>query len=78
VRINSHEELCRKKAVTVELRAREGCSHRVRTLGHLGNGGGAVEPRVDGGGLRLRKKCSGEHGPSKTGGKGKPKGIPSS
>jgi hypothetical protein len=33
----------------------------------LGNDEGAVEPRVDGGGLRLRKKCSGERGPSKPG-----------
>jgi hypothetical protein len=35
--------------------------------GVLGDGGGAVEPRVDGGGLQLRKKCSGEHGPGKPG-----------
>jgi hypothetical protein len=33
----------------------------------LGDGGGAVEPRVDGGGLRLCKKCSGERRPSKPG-----------
>jgi hypothetical protein len=33
-----------------ELRAWEGCSPRVQTLGRLENGGGAVEPRVDGGG----------------------------
>jgi hypothetical protein len=33
-----------------ELRAWEGCSPRVRTPGRLENGGGAVEPRVDGGG----------------------------
>jgi hypothetical protein len=37
----------------------------VRTLGRLGNDGGAVEPRVDGDGLRLRKKRSGEHRPGK-------------
>jgi hypothetical protein len=33
-----------------ELRAWEGCSPRVRTPRRLENGGGAVEPRVDGGG----------------------------
>jgi hypothetical protein len=37
-------------AVLGELRAWEGCSPRVRTPGHLENGGGAVEPRVDDGG----------------------------
>jgi hypothetical protein len=39
---------------------------RVRTSGHLGNGRGAVEPRVDDGGLRLHKKRSGERGPGKS------------
>jgi hypothetical protein len=33
-----------------ELRAWEGCSPRVQTPGRLGKGGGAVEPRVTGGG----------------------------
>jgi hypothetical protein len=37
-------------AVLGELRAWEGCSPRVRTLGCLENGEGAVEPWVDGGG----------------------------
>jgi hypothetical protein len=37
----------------------------VRTPERLGYDGAAVEPRVDNGGLRLRKKCSGEHGPGK-------------
>jgi hypothetical protein len=37
-------------AILGELRAWEGCSPRVRTLGRLENDGGAVEPRVDGGG----------------------------
>jgi hypothetical protein len=37
-------------AVLGELRAWEGCSPQVRTPGRLENGGGAVEPRVDGGG----------------------------
>jgi hypothetical protein len=39
----------------------------VRTPERLGDGEGAVEPRVDGGGLRLRKKCSGERGSGKPG-----------
>jgi hypothetical protein len=38
-----------KRAVTAELRAREGCSPRVRTPELLGNDRGAVEPRVDDG-----------------------------
>jgi hypothetical protein len=38
------------RAILGELRAWEGCSPRVRTSGRLENDGGAVEPRVDGGG----------------------------
>jgi hypothetical protein len=37
-------------AILGEIKAWEGCSPRVRTSGHLENGGGAVEPWVDGGG----------------------------
>jgi hypothetical protein len=48
-----------------EIKAWKGCSPRVRTPGCLENGGGAVEPLVDGGGLRLRKKRPGERGPGK-------------
>jgi hypothetical protein len=33
-----------------EIKAWEGCSPRVQTPGRLENGGGAVEPRVDGDG----------------------------
>jgi hypothetical protein len=33
-----------------EIKAWEGCSPRVRTPGRLENRGGAMEPRVDGGG----------------------------
>jgi hypothetical protein len=33
-----------------EIIAWEGCSPRVQTPRHLENGGGAMEPRVDGGG----------------------------
>jgi hypothetical protein len=36
-----------KKAVSAELRARAGCSPRVRTLEGVEDGEGAVEPRVD-------------------------------
>jgi hypothetical protein len=53
-------------AILGEIKAWEGCSPRVRIPGRLGNGGGAVEPRVDGGGLWLRKKRSGEHGQGKS------------
>jgi hypothetical protein len=35
----------------------------VRTQERLGDGRDVVKPQVDGGGLRLRKKCSGERGP---------------
>jgi hypothetical protein len=52
-------------AILGEIKTWEGCSPRVRTPGRLGNSEGVVEPRVDGGGLRLRKKCSGERGPGK-------------
>jgi hypothetical protein len=54
-----------KRAVTAELRAREGCSPRVRPPERLGNDEGAVEPRVNGGGLWLRKMCSGKRRPGK-------------
>jgi hypothetical protein len=37
-------------AVLGKLKAWEGCSPGLRTLRRLENGGGAVEPRVDGGG----------------------------
>jgi hypothetical protein len=37
-------------AIFGEIKAREGCSPRVRTPGRLENGGGAMETRVDGGG----------------------------
>jgi hypothetical protein len=51
---------------------------RARTQERLEEGGEAVKSRVDGGGLRLRKKCFGERGPGKPeGGKDKPKGAPS-
>jgi hypothetical protein len=37
----------------------------VRTQERLEDDGEVVKPRVDGGGLRLRKKCSGECEPGK-------------
>jgi hypothetical protein len=39
-----------KRAVTAKLMAQAGCSPRVRTLGGLEDGGGAMELRIDGGG----------------------------
>jgi hypothetical protein len=39
----------------------------VRTPERLRDGGGAVDPRVDDGGLRLRKKCFGVRGPGTPG-----------
>ena len=56
-----------KRTVTDELRAREGCSPRVRTSERLGDDRGAMEPQVNDGGLRLHKKCSNERGPGKPG-----------
>jgi hypothetical protein len=53
-------------AILGKIKAWEGCSPRVQTPGCLGNGGGAVEPRVDGGGLRLHRKRYGERGPGKS------------
>jgi hypothetical protein len=58
------------RTVTDELRAWEGCLPQVRTQERLEDGGEAVKPRVDGGGLRRRKKCSGEHGLDEPEGKG--------
>jgi hypothetical protein len=53
-------------AILGKIKAWESCSPRMRTSGRLGNGGGAVEPRVDGDRLRLRKKRFGESGPGKS------------
>jgi hypothetical protein len=53
-------------AILGEIKAWEGSSPRVRTSGRLGIGGGAIEPHVDGSGLRLHKKCSGECGLGKS------------
>jgi hypothetical protein len=39
-----------------EITAWEGCSPRVRTPGRLENGGGAVEPCVDGGGAPIAQE----------------------
>jgi hypothetical protein len=50
-----------------KLRARAGCSPRAEALASRSNGGGARVRRGDGGGLWLRKKCSGEHGTGATG-----------
>jgi hypothetical protein len=45
-----------------ELRARASCSPRAEALASRSNDGGARVRWGDGGGLWLRKKCSGEHG----------------
>jgi hypothetical protein len=49
-----------------ELSAWEGCLPQARTQERLEDGREAGKSRVDGGRLRLRKKCSGERGPDKT------------
>jgi hypothetical protein len=49
-----------------ELRAWEGFLPQARTQERLEGGREAGKSQVDGGGLRLRKKCSGERGPGKT------------
>jgi hypothetical protein len=61
----SGEQLRGHWAIHGEINTWEGCSPRVQTPGRLGNDGGAVEPRVDGGGHWLRKKFSGERRPGK-------------
>jgi hypothetical protein len=43
-------------AVLCEIKAWKCCSPRVRTQKCLGDGGDAVKPRVDSGGLRLHEK----------------------
>jgi hypothetical protein len=53
------------RAVTNKLSAYGGCLPRARTQERLEDGGEVVKSRVDGGGLRLRKKCSSERGPGK-------------
>jgi hypothetical protein len=50
-------------AILGKIKAWEGCSPRVRTLGRLENGEGAMEPRVDGGGAPAKKR-SDERGPA--------------
>jgi hypothetical protein len=48
------------RTINGEIEARGGCLPQARTQERLEDGGEAMKPRVDGGGLRLRKKCSGE------------------
>jgi hypothetical protein len=50
-----------------KLRAQVGFSPRAEALASRSNDGGARVRWVDGGGLRLRKKCSGECGPDAAG-----------
>jgi hypothetical protein len=51
------------RATNGEIGARGGCSPQEETLEHRGNDGDARTPRVDGGGLRLHGKNTGERGP---------------
>jgi hypothetical protein len=59
-------------AILGEIKAWEGCSPRVRTLGRLENGGVRWSLGSTTAGLRLHNKRSGECRP------GKPEGVPSS
>jgi hypothetical protein len=43
-------------AILAEIKAWEGCSPRVQTLGRVEDGEGAVGPRVDGGGAPAAQK----------------------
>jgi hypothetical protein len=52
-----------------------GCSPRVQATERLGNGRDAMEPQVDGGGLRLHGEDSGERGPNKLEGLGANRGV---
>jgi hypothetical protein len=45
------------RAMNGEIEAQCGCLPQVQTQEHLGDDGEAVEPRVDGDGLRLRKNA---------------------
>jgi hypothetical protein len=54
------------RTVTDELRAWEGCLPQARNQERLEDGREVGKSRVDSGRLRLRKKCSSEHGPGKT------------
>ena len=53
------------RAINGEIEAQGGCLPQAQTQERLGDDGEAVEPRVDGGGLRLPKKRSGVRGPGK-------------
>jgi hypothetical protein len=63
------------RAVLGAIKVWVGCSPRVRAPECLGNGGDAVEPQVDGGGLRLHGEDSVEHGPNKPDGLGANRGV---
>jgi hypothetical protein len=55
------------RVINGEIEVRGGCLPQAQTQERLGDGGEAVEPRVDGGGLWVRKERSGERGPGKPG-----------
>jgi hypothetical protein len=51
------------RTINREIGTRGGCLPQARTQERLEDGGEAVKSRVDGGGLRLHGKHSGERGP---------------
>jgi hypothetical protein len=63
------------RAMNGEIEARGGCLPQAQTQERLEDGGEAVKSQVDGGGLRLHGKHSGEHGPGKPEGLGANRGV---
>jgi hypothetical protein len=58
-----------------EIEAHGGCLPQAQTQEHLEDSREAVKSRVDGGGLRLHGKHSGERGPGKPEGLGANRGV---
>jgi hypothetical protein len=63
------------RAIIGEIESRGGFLPQAQTQERLEDGGEAVKSRVDGGGLRLQGKHSGEHGPGKPEGLGANRGV---
>jgi hypothetical protein len=63
-------------AILGEIKAWEGCSPRVRTLGRLENGGGAMEPRVDGSGTLAAQTAPVSANRTRQRGRGHTEGCP--
>ena len=64
------------RTVTDELRAWEGCLPQAQTQDRLEVSGEAMKPRVDGGGLRLRKNAPVSADEANQRGKGQTEGCP--